>query len=67
LQVSRLIVVSYTLLLASFLVRLGGALPQVNYMTSVVASGVLWIISFGLFSAVYLPILWRPRADGRPG
>ncbi len=30
-------------------------------------SGGLWIIGFLLFLTVYLPILVRPRVDGRPG
>lgn len=31
------------------------------------AAGVLWMLAFTLFLVVYLPILWRPRLDGRPG
>jgi len=30
-------------------------------------SGILWCIAFGFFVWVYLPILCKPRADGRPG
>ena len=30
-------------------------------------SALLWIVAFGLFLYRYLPILTRPRADGRPG
>ncbi|MEN8180614.1 MAG: NnrS family protein [Pseudomonadota bacterium] len=30
-------------------------------------SGSLWILCFSLFSFYYLPILLRPRIDGRPG
>ncbi len=30
-------------------------------------SGGLWLISFGLFLWVHVPILIAPRADGRPG
>ena len=30
-------------------------------------SQVLWIAAFGIFLAVYLPMLARPRADGQPG
>jgi len=33
----------------------------------VIASGVLWVIGYGLFAAVYAPILIRPRVDGLPG
>lgn len=30
-------------------------------------SGFLWLAAFALFSAVYVPILLRPRTDGQPG
>jgi uncharacterized protein involved in response to NO len=30
-------------------------------------AGVLWIAAFGLFAAIYTPILLRPRVDGKPG
>lgn len=29
--------------------------------------GGLWITAFAVFSAVYAPMLWRPRVDGKPG
>jgi uncharacterized protein involved in response to NO len=31
------------------------------------ASGLAWIVAFGLFVAVYAPMLLRPRVDGKPG
>lgn len=31
------------------------------------ASGMLWIAAFAVFAAVYAPMLWRPRVDGKPG
>ncbi len=42
------------------------ALPQVATWW-IDAAGALWMSAFALFLAVYLPILWRPRLDGRPG
>jgi uncharacterized protein involved in response to NO len=30
-------------------------------------SGWLWMAAFAVFTAVYAPMLWRPRVDGRPG
>jgi uncharacterized protein involved in response to NO len=27
----------------------------------------VWIAAFGLFAAIYTPILLRPRVDGKPG
>jgi uncharacterized protein involved in response to NO len=31
------------------------------------AGGALWMAAFAVFSAVYAPMLWRPRVDGKPG
>jgi uncharacterized protein involved in response to NO len=31
------------------------------------ASGLLWMAAFGLFAALYAPLLMRPRVDGKPG
>jgi uncharacterized protein involved in response to NO len=46
------------------------ALPLVfpaAYSTGMSAAGLLWIAAFGLFAVLYLPILLRPRVDGKPG
>ncbi|MBT8102911.1 MAG: NnrS family protein [Gammaproteobacteria bacterium] len=37
------------------------------YEPLVIVSGVLWMAAFGAFLARYLPMLIRPRIDGRPG
>jgi uncharacterized protein involved in response to NO len=37
------------------------------YLDGIVVSGLLWVLAFALFVAVYAPILTRPRADGQPG
>jgi uncharacterized protein involved in response to NO len=37
------------------------------YAALIVASAALWLAAFGLFTAVYFPILSRPRLDGQPG
>lgn len=47
-----------------------GVLPAVfpQWLPQLVAlSGGLWIAAFLLFLAIYIPILTRPRVDGRPG
>jgi uncharacterized protein involved in response to NO len=38
-----------------------------RYFDALVAAGAFWTTAFVLFLAVYLPILLRPRIDGRPG
>lgn len=54
-------------LAATFLRVLPGVLGYWNHWLTYVASGVLWCSGFGLFAARYLPVLWKPRADGRMG
>jgi uncharacterized protein involved in response to NO len=38
-----------------------------RYANWVLISGVLWILSFAVFIAVYTPILLKPRTDGAFG
>lgn len=37
------------------------------YLEGMVAAGLAWMASFGLFAALYMPMLLRPRVDGKPG
>ena len=37
------------------------------YTALVVTSALLWSAAFAMFTAVYIPILTRPRLDGQPG
>ena len=37
------------------------------YAQGMAAAGLMWIAAFGLFAAIYTPILLRPRVDGKPG
>jgi uncharacterized protein involved in response to NO len=50
------------------LVRVGAPLlvPEAR-VQSLELAGLLWIVAFGLFVAVYTPFLLRARADGKPG
>ena len=38
-----------------------------HHVTWMLLAQLLWIAGFGLFSAVYAPLLLRPRIDGRSG
>ena len=38
-----------------------------SYRTCIWLSGSLWVLSFAIFTWTYLPLLMRPRIDGRPG
>jgi uncharacterized protein involved in response to NO len=37
------------------------------YTQGMAVAGLVWIAAFGLFVAVYAPMLLRPRVDGKPG
>lgn len=62
LKVAPEIAATYLLLSLATLVRVVGpfALPQF-YNASLMVAGVLWCIVFGVFAAVYWPILTTPR------
>ena len=67
LAVSKAVTFSYLLLQAGIALRVAGGLflPE-DYMLTVIVSGICWITSFTIFSIIYLPILFRPRADETP-
>ena len=37
------------------------------YRLIIIASGMLWVLAFGIFMLRYVPMLVQPRIDGRPG
>jgi uncharacterized protein involved in response to NO len=61
-------IAAYVLVHLAAFVRVFGplVLPEA-YVGLVLASAALWFAAFALFTAVYLPILSRPRLDGQPG
>ncbi|MEZ5566434.1 MAG: NnrS family protein [Gammaproteobacteria bacterium] len=60
--------VSYVLLLLAAVMRVfGPTVFGLRFNSAIVVSAVLWTGAFALFLVIYLPILTRPRADGRPG
>ena len=66
--VHPLITVAYVLLTAAAVVRVFGLSGfGLSFSLVVVWSALFWTTSFALFVGVYLPILWGPRADGKPG
>lgn len=68
LQVGRLEVAAYGFVhgAAAFRVLLPLVWPQAHAF-AVAASATLWVVAFLLYLLVYVPILVRARADGRPG
>ncbi len=66
--VHPLITVAYALLTAAAVVRVFGLSGfGLSFPSVIVWSALLWTTAFALFVGVYLPILWGPRADGKPG
>jgi uncharacterized protein involved in response to NO len=62
LEPSAWTVVAYGLVIAAAIVRVFVPLDG-----SVLLAGVLWFLGYAIFSAVYWPILTKPRIDGLPG
>jgi uncharacterized protein involved in response to NO len=42
------------------------AIPEF-YVAAVIGSATLWSAAFAAFTLAYIPILIRPRLDGKPG
>lgn len=62
-----LTVVAYLLMIGAALVRVGGPIFGLPARLMLYGAGGLWVLSFVLFLAVYVPVLMSPRVDGRPG
>lgn len=66
---ARATVIAYWLLNVAAMIRVLTPLLLTGelYHPGIAASGALWSLSFLIFTIIYLPILIRPRADGKPG
>lgn len=62
LKVSVGTVVAYLLVMGATTLRVFALSPE-----WIVVSGLLWVLGYGLFAFVYVPILVKPRVDGLPG
>lgn len=67
LVVSRSIGIAYLLLILAALVRVIAPAVMSNYLATIEAAALLWIVAFGIYVVVYAPILMKPRVDQRPG
>jgi uncharacterized protein involved in response to NO len=68
LVVHPLTTVGYVMLTAAALVRVFGLTAlRLSYPQVVILTASFWTMAFALFVCVYAPILWGPRADGKPG
>lgn len=57
----------YLSILAATLLRALTALGWMPFTVGIGLAAAAWLLAFALFLLLYAPILWRPRADGRPG
>lgn len=57
----------YIAIIVATVMRLLAATGMVDYRFAVTFSALTWVLAFGLFVALYTPVLSSPRADGRPG
>ncbi len=57
----------YVAITAATVFRVLAAAQWMDYRLGVSLAALFWVLAFGLFVVLYLPILTRPRADGRPG
>jgi uncharacterized protein involved in response to NO len=62
-----MIVILAGLLLSSLFRFMLPLLDPQHYSFWIGASGLTWIASFALFSFVFIPMLIKPRVDGKPG
>jgi len=68
LVVARPTVYAYIFLTAAVIARVfGPAFLPLSYSGVIVLTAILWTAAFVLYLRVYAPILWSPRADGKPG
>jgi uncharacterized protein involved in response to NO len=56
-------------MMAAAVLRVGANLPfaRAFWGELMLASGAMWVLSFGSWTARYLPVYLVPRADGKPG
>jgi uncharacterized protein involved in response to NO len=59
---------AYLLVSAAVIVRIfGPRVPWIDYPAVIAVSAAFWMAAFAAFLWVYGPILFAPRADGKPG
>jgi uncharacterized protein involved in response to NO len=67
-RASRLTTLAFHVLLFAAIIRVAGGIFMTEYYVySIVLSATFWLVAFGLFVIEYMPLLLKPRVDGRPG
>lgn len=66
--VDPLITLAYLLLTAAAVIRVFGlAAFGLSYPSVIVLTALCWFVAFAIFLAIYAPIFWQPRVDGKAG
>lgn len=65
--VGKVMTLAFVAVFAAFIVRVFGVYWIENYTHLIVTAVILWALAYGCFFLTHLPILTRPRPDGRPG
>ena len=63
----RPLVAPWPVAMAYGLVSVAAIARMIDGTAGLIVAGTAWTTAFSAFSAVFLPILARPRSDGRPG
>lgn len=67
LEVAPLTISGYCVLFLAAIARVFGLSAGLSYPLVIALSGSLFTAAFACFLFEYAPILWAPRADGKPG
>src|SRR5690606_32586920 len=67
LQLPSGIVTAYGLIQVAVAIRLLTVFTVIPWRWGIAFSAIAWVTAFTLFLWRYLPILWSPRVDGKPG
>ncbi|WP_281645202.1 NnrS family protein [Parendozoicomonas sp. Alg238-R29] len=67
LKTGKTIALSFILIAAAAIVRILPALLPLQTNLWLMISITLWLMAYGIFFVIYLPILSRPRVDGKSG
>ncbi|HET7404269.1 MAG TPA: NnrS family protein [Usitatibacter sp.] len=67
LAADRLTWYAFLLLQTAAALRVAADLWPAHYGALLLAAAGCWLACFGPWACRYLPLYWRPRADGRPG
>lgn len=65
--VGKVMTVAFSLFFTGFIFRVFGTYWFANYSYLILSAAALWIAAYGCFIVLYLPMLVRPRVDGKPG